>query len=80
MDKVKARHYHELAAIGGCATSRNKLGVFEACVGNGDKAIKHWLIACEFGNAKTLNNIKAYKRKLPGATKAVYGTTTHIVT
>lgn len=41
-DEKKARHFDELAAIGGNVSSRHNLGVHERISGNMDKAIKHY--------------------------------------
>ena len=57
-DKKKAQHFYELAAIGGDVKSRHNLGVCEGYVGNYDRALKHYMIAVEFGNNGSLKNIK----------------------
>jgi hypothetical protein len=44
----EARHYNELAAIGGCTLSRFNLGCVEADADRIDRAI-HWLIAASQG-------------------------------
>jgi len=41
VDKKKAKHYFELAAIGGCVVARHNLGNIEAHSGNSDRALKH---------------------------------------
>jgi TPR repeat protein len=59
-DKKKAKHFYELAAIGGDVGSRHNLGVFECQVGNMGKAIKHFNIAAGFGNTASLTNVKIF--------------------
>ena len=57
-NKKKAWHYYELAAMRGNACARHNLGVSEAIKGNMDRAIKHFVIAVEFGYDKSLRNVK----------------------
>jgi TPR repeat protein len=57
-DGTKARQYHELAAIKGCTVSRLSLGAFEVAAGNADRAIKHCLIAAEFGVVEAVDFIR----------------------
>jgi len=58
VDKKKARHYYEVAAIGGSVSARDNLGNYEADAGNFDRALKHWMIAVRSGYNKSLNEIK----------------------
>ena len=58
VDKKKAIHYWELAAMKGHASARNNIGVDEANSGNMERALKHWVIAVENGNIDSLKNIK----------------------
>ncbi len=58
VDKKKAIHYYELAAMGGNIVERNNLGVLEELKGNVDRALKHFMIAVRDGYAKSLNRIK----------------------
>jgi len=58
VDKKKATHYYELAAMSGCEISRYILGCFEMNAGNVDRAIKHHMIAVRSGYAKSLEAIK----------------------
>ena len=51
MDKKKAQHYYELAAMRGHITARHALGNMELRVGNLDRAIKHYMIAVGDGDA-----------------------------
>ena len=57
-DEKKAIHYWELAAIGGYEKSRCNLGLHESNRGNMDRALKHFMIAVEFGNNESLKKIK----------------------
>jgi len=57
-DMKKARHYWELAAMGGHVGSRFNLGINERNKGNFDRALKHFMIAAEGGYADSLKNIK----------------------
>jgi len=58
MDKKKAIHYHELAAMGGDVRARNNLGVIETRSGNMERALRHWMIAAGDGDTNSLKNIK----------------------
>ena len=58
IDKRKAVHYYELAAIGGDVSARYNLGNMEENAGNLDRAVKHYLIAVGCGHVKSLNMIQ----------------------
>jgi len=58
IDMRKARHYWELAAMGGDVYARHNLGSTEWNVGNWDRALKHWMIAVKNGNNYTLKKIQ----------------------
>jgi len=58
VDKKKAIHYYELAAMKGDATARQNLGVFEQQAGNFDRAVKHYTIAASGGHNDSLKGIK----------------------
>jgi len=58
VDKEKAMHYWELAAMGGDVSARSILGVFEEEKGNFDRALKHHMIAIRDGYDKSLQEIK----------------------
>jgi len=58
VDKKKARHYWELAAIGGDASARHNLGINEGETGNVERALKHWMIAVRGGESESLKQIK----------------------
>ena len=71
VDKKKAEHYYQLAAIGGCVISRYNLGLIEWKAGNKDRAFKHSMIAVQSGKSECLNQIKwLYSKGL--ATKEDY--------
>ena len=70
-DEKKAKHYYELAAIGGDVYARHNLACFEAEAGNLDRALKHYMIAAEHGFKKSLGNIKRLF-KIGHATKDEY--------
>jgi TPR repeat protein len=59
-DEGKARHYFELAAMGGNTTARHYLGFLESVAGNNESAIKHWMIAAQNGSTRSLSNIRRY--------------------
>ena len=58
VDKEKARHYYELAAMGGNVQSRYNLGLEEKDAGNIDRAIKHYMIAVVGGDNDSLKKIQ----------------------
>ena len=57
-DEKKANHYFELAAMGGGVEARYNLGMYEACAGNMDRAVKHHMIAVGSGCTDSLEKIK----------------------
>ena len=57
-DKKKARHYYELAAIGGDVKARYNLGNNEQHEGNMNRALKHYMIAVEGGLDNALKRIQ----------------------
>ena len=54
-----ARHYDELAAMGGNVTARYNLGIDEYKAGNYDRALKHYMIAVRGGHT---NSVKAIQQ------------------
>ena len=54
VDEKKAKHYYELAAMGGDAIARNILGAMEAQAGNWDRALRHWMIGVKDGYSNSL--------------------------
>jgi len=58
VDKKKAKHYYELAAMMGGVTARRNLGNIEVAEDNIDRAIKHYTIAIRSGCTISLEEIK----------------------
>jgi len=58
VDKKKAAHYYELAAIGGCVAARYNLGIGERKRGNLDRALKHYIIGAKSGQNESLKKIQ----------------------
>jgi len=58
VDKKKAIHYYELAAIGGCEKARYNLGKHELNACNMNRALKHYMIAIEGGGGESLKIIQ----------------------
>jgi len=58
VDKEKANHYYELAAMGGVAGARHNVGLNEYYAGNIARALKHFMIAVRGGYSDSLNSIK----------------------
>ena len=57
-DIKKAKHYWELAAMGGDVFARHKLGIKEENRGNLNKAMKHYMIAAVAGYDSSLKKIR----------------------
>jgi len=57
-DEKKAAYYWELAAMRGDTLARHNLGIYEERKGNVDRALKHYMIAVEFGYTDSLTMIK----------------------
>jgi len=58
VDKKKALHYFELAAMMGNAVARYNLGIKEEEEGNMERALKHHMIAVRCGYSPSLKQIK----------------------
>ena len=58
IDKKKAKHYCELAAINGNVIARHNLGCVEYNAGNYHRAYKHYIIATKSGDEVSLDEIK----------------------
>ena len=54
VDKMKARHYWELAAMNGDVAARYNLGCLEGRAGNHHRAIKHFILAARDGHSNFL--------------------------
>ena len=63
IDKKKARHYYELAAMGGDADARHNVGCEEGQAGNIDLALRHFMIAVKGGSNDSLNGIQELFKK-----------------
>ena len=57
-DEKKAKHYYELAAMGGSEFARHNLGAYEANSGNMNRALKHFMIAVRSGDNVSLKTIQ----------------------
>ena len=58
IDKEKANHYYELAAMMGNEKARHNLGLIEVHQGNMDRAIKHYTLAARSGYSNSLMAIQ----------------------
>ena len=72
VDKKKAWHYLELAAMGGYVMARHNLGLMEQNKGNMDRALKHYMIAAKSGYKDSFEKIKELY-SIGHATKDDYG-------
>ena len=58
VDKKKAKHYLELAAMNGSVEGRYNLGCGETEAGNIDRAKKHFILSARAGFKKSLDQVK----------------------
>ena len=58
MDKKKAKHYYELAAMNGNVKARHNLGCLEGEAGNIARSKKHFILAARAGWKKSLDKVK----------------------
>jgi len=58
VDKKKALHYYEQAAMRGDESARHYLGYKEGMAGNFDRAVKHYIVAVRSGQNESLEAIK----------------------
>ena len=58
IDKKKAKHYYELAAMNGNVIARHNLGCMEYNAGNHQRAFKHFIISAKTGDKGSLDNVK----------------------
>jgi len=58
VDKKKAKHYYELAAMGGSPQARYNLGYLEECVGDYHRAMSHLILAARAGHEGSLDMVK----------------------
>ena len=59
-DDEKAKHYYELAAIGGDVRARYNLGIDEKNEGNMSIALKHFMIAVGCGHDESLKVVREF--------------------
>ena len=71
VDKEKAKHYYELAAMAGDETARYCLGNNEFLVANMSRALEHHMISARSGLSESLDIIKQFYSD-GHATKEVY--------
>ena len=57
-DEKKAKHYWELAAMGGGVYARQKLGIVEWHAGNICRSMKHYMIAAGVGFDPSLQKVR----------------------
>ena len=60
VDKKKAEHYFELAAMQGDSTARYNLGEMEEKADNMERALKHYMIAVKDGDDDSLKQIQLF--------------------
>ena len=58
MDKKKAKHYWELAAMNGSSQARHNLACVEGRAGNYHRAFKHFMLSARVGDKKSLDKVK----------------------
>ena len=58
IDKKKAKHYYELAAMSGSVYARYNLGCLEAQADNTHRATKHFMLAARAGDKESLGMVK----------------------
>jgi len=58
VDKKKAKHYYELAAMSGNVEARHNLACLEGEDGNEQRAYKHMILAARAGVERSLNFVK----------------------
>ena len=60
VNKEKAMHYWELAAMNGDVNARHNLGCVEGRDGNLDRSMKHFILAAKAGYKKSLDAVKEW--------------------
>ena len=58
IDKQKAQHYWELAAMNGDVDARYNLGCVEGNAGNHTRSLKHFILAAKAGFKMSLDEVK----------------------
>ena len=65
MDKKKAKHFYELAAMSGDVSARYNLGGMEIKAGNIDRAMQHFILSARAGDKGSLDVVKkGYKNDI----------------
>ena len=59
MDKKKAKHYWELAAMNGSIHARHNLGCMEGFAGNHNRSKKHFILSASAGYKNSLDWVRA---------------------
>ena len=59
-DLKKARHYYELAALGGNLSARFFLGVLDSLDGEEERSLKHMMIGARAGDEDCLDVVKSW--------------------
>ena len=60
VEKKKAKHYFEVAAMNGSVTARYNLGCSEKEAGNLQRAYKHFILAAKAGYKQSLDAVKEW--------------------
>ena len=63
VDKRKANHFYELAAMKGDVGARYNLAISELGAGNHQRAAKHFTLAAKRGDKESLDEVKVYFMK-----------------
>ena len=58
VDKKKANHHWEIAAIAGHVRARYNLGAMEGDIGNHHRAVKHFMISASAGDDKSVKAVQ----------------------
>ena len=58
VDKKKAKHYYELAAMKGSMNARHSVGCMEGKAGNEHRAMQHFILAAKAGRKSSLDFVK----------------------
>ena len=58
IDEKKAKHFYELAAIGGSLHGRYHLACLDGQAGNDQRAFKHYILAARADHPESLDRVK----------------------
>ena len=76
VDKKKAKHYFELAAMNGNVNARHNLSYIEEDAGNNERACRHMLLAARAGHEKALEEVTdVYRNEVGLVAKEEYAST-----